>query len=226
VLVGGWPALLALRDGDAIMAVDVRRDHLTLAQRKMHEALEQVGIRVHITGKRPPRDGPQRPWTTKELQTLRANAAQGAAGVAELLDRSIASVKRQAQQQRISLRLDGERRGLLIGQPRAISFRSGANKLAQLVELRRAALAGEVDLQMIERRVRLIAHGAPLCPACTARPIEKASTGLCTDCHLDGLTDQHRLASRTVLRQRELDLQRQNKARARRGRVASAPPGM
>lgn len=163
----------------------------------------------------------QRPWTTGELLDLRRHAHLGAAGVAELLERPVHSVRNQAYRLRISLRRDGTTQGLVLGQPRGVSFAGNAAARAlQLRELRRASLAGEIDLARIERRAALIARGAPLCPGCTKRPVEKRTTGLCLDCHLGQLAEGHRLEASLRERVREVDREKQAKARARRGRHA------
>lgn len=50
----------------------------------------------------------KRPWTTSEIRALRAFATLGATGVADLLERSPASVKLKAAEIRVSLVRTGE----------------------------------------------------------------------------------------------------------------------
>lgn len=132
-----------------------------------------------------------RPWTTGEIDSLReyARRGEGASGIAERLSRSVESVRQAAKRHRISLRREGSTAGLLLGQPRGVSwarFRSGE------LELRAEILDGRIDPAVLEAQVRLIADArdhADLCPACTARPVAPGPTGLCRVCHRRALTD-------------------------------------
>jgi hypothetical protein len=159
-----------------------------------------------------------RSWTTQEVQTLRSKAHLGADTLADLLERPVGSVKMQAYRQRISLRRPGSRFGLVLGQPRTVSFAGAANGGRALAEYREAVVAGRVDPAAIERRARLLAEKAPLCPACVQAPIEVQSTGLCRACHLEQLADAHRLQEREAVKAREVDAAKQAKARTIRGR--------
>ncbi|MGH2663665.1 MAG: hypothetical protein ACRDH8_12865 [Actinomycetota bacterium] len=140
-------------------------------------------------------------------------APLGVEAAAEVLERSVAAVKMQAHRQRISLRGEGERRGLILGQPRGTRLREHAKQVAALRALREDVLAGRVDVARIERRVKLAVAGAPLCPACVKRPQEVESTGLCEVCHLRHLAEGHRLEQEDVEARRELDRERQRKHR-------------
>lgn len=158
------------------------------------------------------------PWKSGELTTLRRLAGRAPVElIAADLERTVKSVQRQAERQRISLRVPGETRGRLLGQPRGTSLLTDERtRLTILSELRADVIAGRADLGRIERRVRLANRGAPLCPKCGKRPIEVATTGLCEDCHLEGLAWAHRLEADRLEAGRELDAQRQRKHRAKR----------
>ncbi len=153
---------------------------------------------------------------------LRAVAATGAEAAAIILGRSVASVRTAAARHRISLRQPGERRGLVLGQPRGQSWarlRDAADLAVAARTVREAILAGEVDparLERVARRALLIASGAPLCPACATRPQERSTTGLCEDCHLRELARAHREDQSRQEAQRELWRERQRKTRDRR----------
>lgn len=157
----------------------------------------------------------QRPWTTAEIATLRRLAPLGAQAVSQELTRPVWSVRKQAQRLRISLRRDGERRGLILGQPRG-SKAYPIQRLRFLRQLRTDILAGRVDVARMERRVRAITRGEPLCPECARRPVEVEQTGLCEDCHLDRLAWAHAMEADRVEKDRQLLRERQRKSRAKR----------
>lgn len=149
----------------------------------------------------------QNPWTVRELEELRRLAPLGAAAAAAALGRSVASVKRAAQRHRISLRRKGERRGLVLGQPR------GMRTEGEIARLRRAVLAGELDPGEVEARGRAVLLGLELCPACAARPAEVSSTGLCRPCHLRALAHGAAHVRAEVQARRAWDAERQRKHR-------------
>lgn len=142
------------------------------------------------------------PWTVKEVARLRDLADMGAEGVAEELGRTLWSVRNAARKHRISLRRPGIRGGLILGQPRSVSFADAKLLAAQLQALSRVradVLAGKVDMGRLEREVRrahLVARGVPLCPRCAKNPQERAATGLCEDCHLRELVRVYELGQR------------------------------
>ena len=156
-----------------------------------------------------------RPWTTAEIAELRRVATLGAETAAELLGRSVASVKGAARRHRISLRPAGERRGLALGQPKGTKAYP-IQRLRFLRQLRADVLAGRVDVARMERRVRAITRGEPLCPECARRPVEVEQTGLCEDCHLDRLAWAHAMEADRVEKDRQLLRERQRKSRAKR----------
>jgi hypothetical protein len=158
----------------------------------------------------------QTSWTTSEVADLRRLAPLGAEAIAEELSRSVWSVKKQAQRLRISLRRDGETRGPVLGQPRGDRLAPAVHRIRFLRQLRADVLAGRVDVERMERRVRLIARGAALCPECAKRPVEIERTGLCEDCHLDRLAWAHALEADRAEKDRQLLRERQRKSRARR----------
>lgn len=159
-----------------------------------------------------------RPWTMREIAELRRLAPMGAATIAEILGRSTKSVQKQAHTQRISLRRAGETRGLILGQPAGISFTRGAFGTRALLQLREDVLAGRVDVERIERRARLLTRGGQLCPSCSKRPVEVSMTGLCEDCHVRELADNHALEADRLEAERLLDRERQRKHRRKAGK--------
>lgn len=163
------------------------------------------------------RESFDRPWTSGELTELRKLAPLGALAAAEVLERSVSSVKNQARRQRISLRRDGERRGRVLGQPRDVRMADAAHEDA-LARLRDDVLNGRIDADRVARRTQLIATGAPLCPSCAIRPVEVLATGTCSDCHMKALAAAHAMEADTLATQRLLDRERQRKHRAQAGK--------
>ena len=165
------------------------------------------------------------PWTSKEVARLRALAHHGAEHAATELGRTTASVRRAAHRHRISLRQRGERRGVILGQPRGTSFLTPthqSNQLAALTTIRAEHLAGRLDMARIEQlanRTALLANGTPLCPNCARNPQERLQTGLCHDCHLHALAQAHRDHEHLQHAQRDLWRERQ-----RRHRTRTRPP--
>jgi hypothetical protein len=157
----------------------------------------------------------QTTWKMSEIAELRRLAPLGAQVVADQLGRSVWSVRKQAYRLRISLRPSGERRGVVLGQPRGTRAYP-PQRLRFLRQLREDILAGRIDVVRMERRIRAITHGADLCPECAKRPIENERTGLCEDCHLDRLTWAHALEADRAEKDRQLLRERQRKSRARR----------
>lgn len=137
---------------------------------------------------------------------LRTHAEQGAQALAQLLGRSVRSVKNAAYRQRISLRPQGERRGLVLGQPRGVGIKAA---------IRADVIDGRVDAAAMARRMQLDAD-ASLCPSCARRPATVTTTGLCDVCHLDRLTRAHLDEVEKLDAQRALDASRQTLCRARR----------
>jgi len=144
----------------------------------------------------------QQSWTTGEVKVLRECAHLGADELARRLGRTRPSVKRAAQRYRISLRRPGVRDGLLLGQPRGLSLRR---------DMREALLAYP---HLLEQRLQMD-YEAELCPACAAREISVASTGLCRPCHLRHLAEIHREAIAEQQAKRALWVERQRLHRAR-----------
>lgn len=160
-----------------------------------------------------------RPWTSSEIATLREHAHLGATAVATLLGRSVRAVRLAASRNRISLRRQGERRGIILGQPRAVSWSSQSGAGAdstRLSAIREDALAGVIDLGDLERRAleEMVSRTRSLCPSCGARPQERRSTGLCEPCHLRGLARAHRDEMDRREARRDLWAARQAKHRA------------
>ncbi|OPZ43233.1 MAG: hypothetical protein BWY94_01927 [Actinobacteria bacterium ADurb.BinA094] len=154
-----------------------------------------------------------KPWTSRELRTFRANAHLGARACAELLGRSVASVRCAAHRHRISLRQDGSRRGSVLGQPRGVSLRRG---------LREELVSKRLDGPLAER-LRLDRE-AELCPSCAARPIAVPTTGLCHICHTHALTQAHRDEIALLEAKRALWTSRQQLKRLRDRAAAAAAP--
>jgi hypothetical protein len=137
---------------------------------------------------------------------MREHAKLGAVEVARLLGRSVSSVRRMASRQRISLRSEGERRGLVLGQPRGVS-------LAE--QLRGDVVSGRIDAEIMARRMAL-QQDAETCPCCGRRPIEVRSTGFCVKCHRDRLSAAHLDEVEKLDAQRALWSSRQALCRARK----------
>jgi hypothetical protein len=121
----------------------------------------------------------KRAWTTTELKRLRENRELGAVAIAELLGRSVWSVKGAAYRQGISLRRPGDVRGHVLGQPRAMSLAGDAHQ----------AMAAAPDLYA--ERLRVL-RDASLCPECARRPIQVERSGLCRPCHVNHLEQLYR----------------------------------
>lgn len=153
-----------------------------------------------------------RPWTTREIQDLRRVASLGAAAAAEILGRSEWSVRKQAQRMRISLRRQGSRAGLVLGQPRGVQLPP---------DVRSGLLEGEADPERVAQRLqRLHREGAELCPRCAVRPQEVESTGLCKRCHLEELTQLYRIETDDLEAARAFDAERARRYRRRKAATA------
>lgn len=147
-----------------------------------------------------------RPWTSADVQTLRENGHLGVTTVSLLLGRSSSAVRMQAHAFRISLRRQGERRGLVIGQPRGQAI---------LPRIRGDIVDGRVSDEAIAARMQLIQEST-LCPVCCARPIEVPTTGWCLHCHRASLVAAHLQELEKLDSQRALWASRQALCRGRR----------
>jgi hypothetical protein len=154
--------------------------------------------------------GVRRGWTSDELRIMRENARLGSVAVALLLGRSVACVRQMAYRQRISLRAAGERRGVVLGQPRGQSIAS---------RIREDIVSGRVDAEVLARRMGLAAV-EEVCPCCGRRPVEVRSTGFCLVCHKDRLTQAHLAEVEKLDAQRALWSSRQTLCRARKAAEA------
>lgn len=157
-------------------------------------------------------EGARHAWTSRDLATLREHACEGAESVAAMIGCTPCAVRKAAQRHRISLRLPGSRRGLVLGQPRGVSLRR---------ELREDIISGVVSDEAIARRMS-IDDEADLCPVCCRRPQEVRSTGLCTLCHMRRLAEAHLQELEQLDGQRALWSSRQALCRARRRTRAEA----
>jgi hypothetical protein len=164
-----------------------------------------VGASAAAIKSRDKTDGIKRPWTSSELGTLRELAAAGigAPAIAEQLERTEASIRKQASAQRISLRTAGERRGMILGE-------LPHGRLPD--ELREAVFLGSSDPVAASERSR---RRAELCPACGIRDVSTRA-GFCDTCYLRRLAAAHREEIATEAGRRELDAARALKYRARR----------
>lgn len=147
-----------------------------------------------------------KPWTSLELRDLREHAHLGAAAVALLLGRSRSCVERMASRQRISLRVRGEHRGSVLGQPRGHAI---------LPQIRGDVVSGKVSAEAIAERMTLL-RVAALCPVCGSRPIEVATTGYCVCCHKRLLAEAHLGELEKLDAQKALWASRQALCRARK----------
>lgn len=149
------------------------------------------------------------PWTLAEIKLLRENAHLGRYAVAELLNRSPASVRDAARRHRISLRRTGIRSGLVMGQPRNVS-------LSDLPALEALAADPDVDVDDVIARAEARARREQeLCPRCTRRRINH-DAGICRTCWLQLVAEEHRAARSEVEAQREVWRARQERKRSGR----------
>lgn len=144
-------------------------------------------------------------WTTSEIAILRSSGHLGAVAVAAMLGRSVGSVREAARRQRISLRRRGERRGVLLGQPRGVSLR----------ELLPPEVAADRRLAALILERQRVDADAELCPRCATRPASVRQTGLCPPCHKRRLAEVHREIVADQEASRELWQARQAVKRAR-----------
>ncbi len=151
-----------------------------------------------------------RSWTSLELRAMREHAHLGIEAVALLLGRSATSVRLQSARFRISLRTEGERRGLVLGQPRGQAI---------LPRIRGDIMDGTVSDEAIAARMAL-SRDAALCPVCARRPIEVASSGWCLPCHRERLVSAHLAELEVIDSQRSLWSSRQALCRARKSAEA------
>jgi len=115
-----------------------------------------------------------KPWTTREVATLREKRELGAVTLAEILGRTVCSVREAARRNRISLRRPGWAGGRVLDQRHGVRV------------CRDAHCAIVADSERAMRRAELY-RAAALCPDCGRRRVEIAQTGLCQECHSDYL---------------------------------------
>lgn len=158
---------------------------------------------------------PLKAWTSSELEILRTHAQQGVHVICQMTGRTQWSVLMTARRYRISLRRTNETRGKVLGEPRSGSLASDG-----LAHVRRDILAGDISAEQFIGYLESAAASARgerrlLCPACTAREVTMASTGLCRPCHNRSLAEAHRHAKAERESQRELWTERQRNKRRR-----------
>lgn len=164
------------------------------------------------------------PWTSQELMLLKSQSHLGAKAIAQMIGRTEKSVRNAAARHRVTLRKPGERRGLVLGQPRGVGWsaqiRAGV-PLDRLELLKEQVVNGEVDMGTLEARAREAIEGRPrpICPSCGQRPVERSTTGMCEVCHWQYLARAHRDEADRVEARRRLDAARQEKSRAHRATV-------
>ena len=137
------------------------------------------------------------------MRQLRRLAHLGARECAQILGRSVWSVKQAAARNRISLRATGERRGLLLGQPRGYRLPR---------EQREALLSGRNYDRLLAAYTDLMLGKGELCPACGKRPISTRD-GFCAVCHARRLADV--AAERAAEAEERLRVWREVKRRSR-----------
>ena len=142
-------------------------------------------------------------WTTGDIALLRANGHLGAQECASIIGVSVAAVKAAAVRHRVSLRMKGSRRGIVMGQPRGVSLRGEVHDL----------LVGKRRDEVIAQRMKL-SDEEDLCPCCVVRPVRVRSTGFCLTCHLRRLAELHDEAASDAEALRRLDAARQRKKAA------------
>jgi hypothetical protein len=157
-----------------------------------------------------------RPWTSLEIRYMREHRADGAAAIAEALDRSKGAVQQAAHRARISLRRKGCRAGTVLGQPRGVSLKR---------TIRDDLVSGTVDAAVLDERLRLDAQGRlDLCPSCGRRVATVRLTGFCRKCHLEAQTMHHLDLLAEVEARRERWQARQQLKRARDAATAGGCP--
>lgn len=164
-----------------------------------------------------------REWTCTEVRILRSNASKGLAEITRLINqaadehepplehRTPRSVKQAAARLRISLRMEGSCRGLVMGQPRDVS----------LADIREDMLDPRVA-RLVDQRTRISDEKLDLCPRCVRRPVRIRTTGLCGVCHADELREAHEEVLAELAASRDLNAAKQRKSRALRRVKASA----
>ena len=134
-------------------------------------------------------------WNSRAVRILETHASNGATLISEQSEclfgdyRSVDAIKSAAKRHRISLRREGCKRGLILGQPRGVPIA----ELPDLQrELRERHLAGDTELELLEQRV---AHDRrtppPVCPSCGSRLVRVDASGLCRVCHVERLVEAH-----------------------------------
>lgn len=141
-----------------------------------------------------------KPWSVREINDLRRNAALGADTLAHLLGRTPNAIRLQAAKLRISLRRAGERRGRVLGQQPSTELPPGWRDLAVTDPATASTLAQDALTQ------------APLCPRCATWP-QAPRLGICRVCHTHALAEAHRHAQALATAKRDLDQARQAKHR-------------
>ena len=141
-----------------------------------------------------------KPWSVRDINDLRRNAALGADTLAHLLSRTPNAIRLQAAKLRISLRRTGERRGRVLGQTTNSPLPPGWRDLAITDPTTATALAQDALTT------------APLCPRCTTWP-QAPRLGICRVCHTHALAEAHRHAQALATAKRDLDQARQAKHR-------------
>jgi hypothetical protein len=151
----------------------------------------------------------RREWTTDEIRVLEEHCGFGAEYLAHLLGRSEWSVRQQAYRRGLSLRPDGEVKGL----------RQGAVLTGQHFERIRRLVAdvdaGRVSLDEVEAVARSVRR-SQLCPACTERYVAVSVSGLCLPCHLVALAEGHEQVTAAEEAKKLLDTKRQRRHRRKR----------
>ena len=160
-------------------------------------------------------------WTSKDVAYLRKHAADGVEALAQALGRSPRSLRNMAHKERISLRKSGERRGLLIGQPRGTvwaDLRHHGVSALRLMAIKDETLDGTLDLAALERALAEITRGHTrmVCPNCGTRYVERNTSGWCAPCHFRMLARLHLDEIAKHEAQRELWAARQESSRSRR----------
>jgi hypothetical protein len=159
------------------------------------------------------------PWTSRQLDELRRVAPLGQQAAADILGRSVWSVKQAAYRHGISLRQTGSRAGRLLGQPNGTSYadaRAAADHARLVGQLRAELAAGAFTLDDLDRALEAIDAGVPLCPMCGRNPADRPKEGICTACHNRRLEAAHLAALDSHEAQQGLWRARQNRSRAKR----------
>lgn len=161
-------------------------------------------------------------WTSYEETLLKTLIAEGMTPEqvhGYIPTHTPGAIRKRGYELGVSRRRPGSNRGLVIGQPRAVSL-----KVEGLARYRELILAGKVRPAAVAARLELVSRtGAELCPLCGTRPVALPSrskpaalNGVCVVCHIRGLVEVQNEELEALEARRELLVAWQRKSRLKR----------